>query len=83
MEGVVCVRQRREDNLKELEFAVRFSSFEDSPSVYLFWVIVRGKGNLYVCFLRVHSRPQTIQLFPIHNYYNAVQFQAMIHLLIW
>lgn len=45
---LLCAGERRKYNLKELEFAVRFSSFEDSPSVYLFWVIVRGKGNLYV-----------------------------------
>jgi hypothetical protein len=47
-----CTRERRPYNLKELEFAVRFSSFQDSPSVYLYrgegGIEGGGEGNLYV-----------------------------------
>lgn len=54
-------RKKRLDNLKELEFAVRFSSFRGKPSVYL---VRRDTGvwdaGEFMCFLTVQSGAQAV-----------------------
>lgn len=56
-----ATRKKRLDNLKELEFAVRFSSFRGKPSVYL---VRRDTGvwdaGEFMCFLTVQSGAQAV-----------------------
>lgn len=58
------VRKRGRNNLKELEFAVRFSSFRDSPSVYR--GVLKGEKAKRIYMFPKGTLPSTNQNVSLH-----------------